>query len=301
VLIIGGGGYIGKASAFALRRRGHHVTAVIRSSKHSQQLIAGEVNVIEAPDAIHFEKYEKEFLAADVIIYSVMDLTDFLGKDAAVFAKYYDALQKHTAAGHPKKVLIYTSGGLVLKSNKEEKLNEDSPLTDHPFLQGRIQLEKSVLATKDAHGVVVRPSMVYGGERGHFTTYFQQAEEGKVVVSGDGSNIFSSVHIEDIAYAYVTVVEASHEKVSGQVFNFSDGIKVTTLTIAQTFAAAVGYKGSFETGKEFPFALFADAYLWYGYEKAEKVLGWKPTRKSILDEALILYKSWKASGAPAVF
>ena len=40
---------------------------------------------------------------------------------------------------------------------------------------------------------MIRPPFVYGGENGHFTTFFKQAEEGKVVVQGDdGSHVVAT-------------------------------------------------------------------------------------------------------------
>jgi len=292
VLIIGALGYVGKAVSIALRNRGHHVTGVIRNAERSKELLSKEVNVVVAA-ATEFHKYEKEFNEADVAIVSIQDWT---GGETETFKSFFGALKNSNP--QKKKVLIYTSGGLVYKPNKDDKLTESSPLTDNPLLQPRINLEKEVLAAKDAYGVVVRPSMIYGGERGHFTLHFQQAEQGKVSVFGNGENVFCAVHIEDLADGYVRIVEANPEVVSGQAFHFADGEKLTTLVIAKVYAAAVGYTGVVETGVAWQMPIL-DAYVWYGYEKAEKILGWKPTRKSILAEAPILYKAWKASGIPA--
>lgn len=290
VLVIGALGFVGKTVALALRKEGHHVTGVIRNGERSNELLSHEVNVVVAAGP-EFPKYEKEFQQADVVIVTIQDFT---GGEAETIKVLLSAKNIHA---DKKKVVVYTSGGLALKPSKE-KLNEDSPLTDHPMLQSRLNNEKAVLSSKDVHGVVVRPSMVYGGNKGHFFLHFQQGEQGKVTVFGNGENFFTAVHYLDLANGYVKIVEADPNVVNAQIFHFADGEKYTTLEIAKAFAGAAGYHGPIETGAPWAIPLL-DTYLWYGYEKVEKVLGWKPTRKSLLDEAGILYKAWKASGVPA--
>jgi len=187
----------------------------------------------------------------------------------------------------------------VYKESKE-KVIEASPYTDDPMIQSRIAVEKELFATKDADTVIVRPAMVYGGTQGLYTTYFHGGEQGKVSVFGTGERTVCCVHIDDLAEAYVRIVEANAVTISGQAFHFTDGLKVNYMQIAKAFSAAAGYTGVIETGTPFPFTIM-DRDSWYDYEKAEKFLGWRPTRGSILEEASILYKAWKASGVAPHF
>jgi len=289
VLVIGAVGFIGKEVAVELRRRGHNVTGVIRNGDRSKELITHEINVVVA-GATEFTKYEKEFHEADAVILSILDFT---GLEEEAVRILLSALSKSNP--DKKKVLIYTSGVLVLKGNKNQQLTEDAPFSDHPIVLPRIETEKAVLSSKDGHGVIVRPSFIYGGQKGHFTLHFQQAEEGKVIVNGKGDNTFSAVHIIDVADGITRIVEANPTVVGGQVFHISDGQKYEALEIGKAFGAAAGYKGPIETGAPWAFDLF-DTYVWVDNGKAERVLGWKPTRKNMLEEAPVLYKSWKANG-----
>jgi len=286
VLVLGASGYIGKAAAFALRRRGHKVTGVIRNPEKAKELIRNEIEVV-VTDATIFDNYKKEFQTADVVIVVMQDW--FRGEHGSIntLSTFFEYIN---SSNDPKKVLVYTSGGLAYKGGKE-RITEDSPYCDHPFMQPRIKLEQQLLAFKGAHGVVVRPSLVYGGENGHWTEIFRQAEAGKVVVYGDGENVVVGVHIEDMANAYVKIVEADPEVVSGQAIHFSDGNRLTIMEIAKAFAAAAGYTGPIEIGAENK--LLEVTNLNFGYEKAEKLLQWKPFRRSSVEEGNILYRAWK--------
>eukprot|EP01112_Ceratiomyxa_fruticulosa_P000281 TRINITY_DN1026_c0_g1_i1.p1 TRINITY_DN1026_c0_g1~~TRINITY_DN1026_c0_g1_i1.p1 ORF type:complete len:143 (+),score=33.28 TRINITY_DN1026_c0_g1_i1:1085-1513(+) len=142
--------------------------------------------------------------------------------------------------------------------------------------------------------------MVYGSDTLRYTTYFEQAEKGKVVVQGNGSNILANVHVDDVADAYVRIVEADPHVVTGQIFLLAEDRKASVLEVAQAFALAAGFKGKIETGQPWFIPIF-DTNLLVDSSKAKRVLGWNPSRKDITVEAPILYKSWKASGLPATF
>ena len=49
---------------------------------------------------------------------------------------------------------------------------------------------------------------MYGGEKGNYTNWFKEAEQGKVVVPGDGTNI-----IANSTYNYATIIVAQSRNV----------------------------------------------------------------------------------------
>lgn len=301
VVFITGAGYIGNALAFELRRRGYEVYVLARSAEKAKKLVLGEVKPVLG-DVLKLDTYESIIQKADVIVHTAT-ITDFAADgsfDVTSFNNFKNVIEKSNAAGNPKKRFIFTSGGLVYDPSNPV-LTEDSPTSKVPIplLQSRIKMEQDVIAYADAVSTVIRPPFVYGGENGHYTTYFKQADDGNVKIEGDGSNFLPNVHINDIVQGYIKVIEADPKVVGGQIFHFSEDAQSTFLDIATAFAKAAGYKGKFEFGP-FTFPLF-DAKIAYDNTKAKTHLGWKTSRTRITDEAEVLYASWKAGGYPALF
>jgi len=141
--------------------------------------------------------------------------------------------------------------------------------------------------------------LIYGGEQGHHTKFFKQAEEGKVIVPGNGSNVIALGHIDDVVGGIVKVIEADPKLVAGQVFHFSSDTSPTLGEVAKAFSTAAGFHGQLEHGA-FPVSIF-DVHVGFDTSKAKRVLGWKPTRPDVIQEAPILYKAWKSGGFPVVF
>jgi len=149
-----------------------------------------------------------------------------------------------------------------------------------------------VLHSKTVAGVVVRPSFVFGKNSYHFVNYFAQAHQGKVVVNGKPEVGWSEVHIDDLVDGYRRIVEAPVSVVDGQIFNFSDDSRNSNFTIATAFSKAAAYNGTITTteasGAVFNKTVFVD------YRKANRLLGWVPNHRPLLDEVQTYYDSWKA-------
>jgi nucleoside-diphosphate-sugar epimerase len=69
----------------------------------------------------------------------------------------------------------------------------------------------------------MRPGFMYGldGSSSVSATWFQMGEEGKAIYRGDTEKGWSWVHINDLAEAYVRVVESS-VAIDGEVFCIAD-------------------------------------------------------------------------------
>jgi len=285
----------GSAVAIEFRRKGYDVYALIRTPEKGKKLIENEVKVIIG-DVHKLETYEEIALKADIII----NTSGNTGEHDKQFAKNVDALlKKSNEAGNKKKLVIFTSGGLVYQPNANSGITEESPLSTIPHFQDRISVEKHIIGLKEAHGVVIRPPFVYGGAGGHFSIWFKQAEEGKLVVYGNGKNIIANIHVEDLAEAFVRVVETDISLVTGQIFHVADDIVRSQLEIATAFGKAAGYNKEV-TYEPYPNPVY-DITLYYDSSKAKRVLGWKPFRPDIIKEAEVLYLAWKTGNYPSIF
>lgn len=292
IFVTGGSGYIGEAVAIALRTRGHEVYGLVRSEEKGKNLLINEVNVVVG-DISKPETYKEVASKCGVLIHTAFDFTNFGPTDEIATNALMDA------AKHGKKLFIYTSGILVCPpSDTKDGLkvwDEDEP-TDpnvHPILKGRTVLEQRVINNRDIHGVVIRPSFVYGKKGTYPGAHFKQALEGKVVLKAKPSLIHSQVHIDDTANAYVKVVEASPNVVGGHIFNIGDDSRTTDLQIVTAAARATGFKGEIEIDEKSAFDFINKSVL-VSSRKATRILGWTPLHLGGIDDIDTIYRSWKA-------
>jgi len=293
IFITGATGYIGEAVAIALRRNGHEVHALARNESKAKNLILNEVQVTIG-ELGKVEGWKDVAAKCSVLIHAAADYTNFEGIDSSTINTFLDLGKVNPGS----KTLIYTSGVLVYADNLTKVYDEDDATDPNmfPMLKGRPIREQQVISSKDVHGVVIRPGFVFGKNENFFANHFKQALEGKVVVSGRGEITWSQIHLDDLTDAYVRVVEASSNIVSGQIFNITDDSRVNNLQIATTLARVAGYKGEItvDVGSGMP---FSNKSVIASSRKATRVLGWTPKHLHMLDEAEVYFKLWKARTA----
>lgn len=186
------------------------------------------------------------------------------------------------------KRFIYTSGCLVYGSTGDTPANEDSPLRALELVRFREALEREILDTAGdgIHPVVIRPGRVYGNRGGTAMMMVCSAAEHSVArYVGDGRNRWTTVHADDL---YALALERAP---AGSVFNGVHGAATTLIEIARAASEAAGAGGrveawTLEDARSVLWA-FADAIACdqvISGEKAERELGWRPSRHSIIDE-----------------
>jgi len=229
--------------------------------------------------------------------------------DTQTLAAIESAIQQ---AGGSKKRFIFVSGFLIgepldTASTEESPTLSEASLQElgHPIgtlLRSRIEAEKQILGSKQYIGVVVRPAMVYGGLKSHWTIHFKNAEEGKVVVYGDGNTAISFVHVDDIVDALVRIVNAEESKVEHQIFALAEPERTTQREVAYALARGTGKElnNLKEETTPIPFSLFRRGDLWINPAKAKNVLGWSPNH-NLTRDSQVLYDSWKALGTQATW
>jgi len=290
IFVTGGSGYIGEEVALGLRRAGHQVFALVRSEEKAKNLVKNEV-VPVIGDLVKPETYKQIVENCEVVVHTAQDIKKYEETDRAAVLHLSGAL---ASKGNPKsKIFLFTSGILVYPDSPNKLLDENDPVGPAVAFTGpRTDLEQQVLALKTVAGVVVRPSFVFGKNTGHFIHYFAQAKQGKVVVSGNPEVGWSEVHIDDLVDGYRRIVESAPSVVDGQIFNFADDSRNSNLTIATAYARVAGYTGQIST-TETPYPVF-NRTVFVDYRKANRILGWVPNHRPLLDEVQLYFDSWKA-------
>lgn len=283
--VTGASGYIGRAVAEALRRRGHRVTGLIRTPSKGAALEAREIEAV-AGDMRDPASWGKAPAAADVLIHCAVE---YSAEYEALDRKAVDAL-----LGFGGKTL-YTSG--VWQYGPGGPFDETQAFAGKPLMPWRSEHEKLVLARG---GIVVRPGCVYGGAGGLMGLWFQGAVDKKAApIVGEGGNRWAVVHLDDLADLYVRAAESAP---SGELFNAVDASRFTVREMAAAASAAAGAAGAVEA------LPFAEAEKRYGgmahglaldqqihSSKAAKRLGWKPRFAGFPGDADRFFASWRAS------
>jgi nucleoside-diphosphate-sugar epimerase len=285
VLVTGATGLIGGAVASRLAAAGHDVVGLARSGASAAKLTA------MGYQAAHGDLEDAASIASavrgvDAVVHAASpnDQNSAALDEAATLA-IIDALR-----GTSKRFL-YTSGCFLYGATGDTPATEDSPLHPLEMVRFRQALEARILgaAADGVHGIILRPSWVYGNHA--WTTmmmYGSAQKHGATRYVGNGQNRWTCVHVDDLADLYLLALERAP---AASIFNGAHGAAIPLIDIARAASEGAGAEGRVAEWplEEAQQALggFADAIACdqvVSGERAERELGWRPSRHSILDE-----------------
>jgi nucleoside-diphosphate-sugar epimerase len=290
VLVFGANGYIGTRTVRTLLEQGHAVTGFVRSE-------AGARGVRE--------------LGADTIVASLDDAGATTGAlaaaDAAVWLvqlsldeekRVVDGLLK--SLRRSGKTFVFTSGASVLSEPTAGEWSENSFAETDSFIPRRqLQVRSEtegivrVAAQYGVRSIVVRPPLVYGhgGCRVISDLYHSARHTGSVCYVGRGLNVYSSVHVDDLARLFDLALEGG---VAGALYHCVAG-ESSFRAMAQTIARGLGVAArsvSVEEAQEV-WDRFTATTVFSSCSRirapvARRQLGWTPRsdRADILEECL---------------
>ena len=283
IFVTGASGYIGSAVVRELLAHGHHVSGLARSDAAARVVRALGAQVVhgglDSLDVLELTAREH-----DATVH-----TAFFRGPAFVETerRALDALLNVARAGHS---FVHTSGSWVYGHRGDAVVDERAPLAPIELVAWRPGHEERVLASAavGVRPIVIRPTVVYGDDRGMVAAMVEQARHGPVRIVGDGANRWPFVRVDALAELYRLALE--HPDAHG-IYNGSHGGAIQYLAIARAASRAGGGDGTVEhLTPEFARAqmgLYADALaldLQVSSAKAERELGWAPQRPSVLEE-----------------
>jgi len=289
ILVTGACGYIGNAAAKALRAAGHSVYGLVRTAANSGDLLRCEViPVIGDVENVIVDDYS-------MIVDTATGMTAAEGKVShGLLSK---VLSFNSSNPSLKKTYVYTSGCLVYGDHPGELVTEETRLTSTQ-LGWRVELEKAILA---GNQVVMRPGWVYGLSGGKMVPGWWKVDSptADIVIKGKPDKMWSWIHVQDLAKAFVAVASASPATVGGQIFNVGDETRLTFTQLRVLMARAAGSEGKVvhEAGSgDSPFEVTS----LMDSSKLKRVLGWHPRHASFADGMGLYFLSWKAHHAACV-
>ncbi|WP_294315072.1 NAD-dependent epimerase/dehydratase family protein [uncultured Chryseobacterium sp.] len=287
ILITGITGYIGGSIAQKLLDKKYKVVGLVRNEVHTKELNAAGIETIVG--SIHDETVlQKAISDADAVIHNADSADDAYAADSIV-----------NALEGTGKTFIFTSGSAIFggKENGEKNdfvFTEDFPLQPRLEMASWVLINQHILRStrKNIRSIVIVPTMVYGEGLGLKKDSIQlpalislSKKKGFGIYFGKGENIWSNVHIEDLADLYILALEKSKagslyyaengastiknlaEKISDR-YSLQPARSVTVQEAVDTFGPAGGYFG------------FASNSL-CSSDKARTELQWKPQHQSI--------------------
>jgi nucleoside-diphosphate-sugar epimerase len=291
IFITGASGYIGSAVAQALRRAGHEVWGLVRNPAKASDLHRSEIHTIigslQQP-----EKFLDKASQCDVLIHAAADYEQGMAStDPELIKNFLKAAQSGS------KTIVYTSGVWVYGNTGKDAVDESAALNPAKHVAWRPGVEQMVLNASGVRSIVIRPGCVYGKQGSLTANWFQGAEKGEIKIIGDGKNHWTMIHVDDLADAYVRIIESDH---SG-VFNVTDPSHLSVARMVTAALHAAGKEGSLrfvpveeaaKTMSTFAECLTLDQHV--DSSKVQKLLGWKPRHSNFVDGAEAYYLAWKS-------
>lgn len=288
ICVFGATGYIGKHVAAHLLKHGYGITAFVRSEQAAADVAQWGATPLLG-DLKDVGSIADMVRGCDAVIWAAQLM---LEDELAVTSALIDAL-----AGSDRP-LIFTSGTSLMSIPTNGDWDERSFAEDEPFpprrqIAPRLETEELVRqsAERGVKGMVIRPPMIWGngGCRLISDFYHSARQTGAVCHIGRGLNVYSNVHVEDLAELYRLALEkgsagALYFAVSGEV-----SYGVMARTIADTLGVgtrSVTIEEGCEIWDRFMARIVLCSCSRQRCPRAREELGWKPRedRLDILEE-----------------
>lgn len=303
VFVTGASGYIGQAVAKAFRAKGHTVFGLVRSKASANLLSHDEIWPIIG-DMNNPDSYSSIIDQVEVIVHCAADFSD---KSVELDTKTIDTILSKLSKNILPKAFIYTSGVWVYGSTNSKIVDEASPLNPIDLAKWRPGNEQKVLkaTSPNLRTVVMRPGVVYCKVGGLMNLFFTSTQTGAVTVIGDGSYHWAMIHVQDLAYAYVSAAE---KELSNVILNVTNESYVTVREMADAVAQSAGIPGKInslshdDAIKQFgPLTQGLTINQQVDNSRIKRLLGWQIHHAPFINEIDIYFNAWKASQETETF
>ena len=290
IFMTGASGYIGGTVADRLMRRGHAVAGLARTEEAAGKLRARGIEVVRGDLSAH-GIVRNAARGADAVINCAN------AEDPFVVAAIIEGL---AGSGKP---FLHTSGSSVVGDKASGKFSpkiyhEDTPLDPRPEKIQRVAVQRAVLAAASdgVRSAVLCPCLIYGRGSGanpdsvQVPNLIRQAvKSGIPRYIGAGENIWSTVHIDDVADAYLLALEGAR---AGSFYYIENG-EASMKSIVKSIARLLGGKHAAQSWDiDAAIAEWGPQAAWFSLggnsrvcaDKARTMLGWRPAGAGLIHE-----------------
>lgn len=230
VLVTGGGGFLGKAIAVMLQKRGLQVRSFARGSYPDLEKLGIEAVRGDLTDRVALAKACGDC----AVVFHVAAKPGVWGR----YEDYYNAnvvgTENVVAVCRERKIgrLVYTSSPSVVFNGRDmENADESVPYPDHyetHYPKTKAMAERHVLAANgpDLATVSLRPHLIWGPGDNHIAPRMvAAARAGRLRIVGDNKNRVDTVYVDNAAEAHLLAAErlAPGSACAGKAYFISNG------------------------------------------------------------------------------
>ncbi|MCG2621265.1 NAD-dependent epimerase/dehydratase family protein [Arthrobacter sp. I2-34] len=288
ILVLGASGYIGRHVSARFVADGHDVTALVRSTQGAAT--AGQTGACTVlGDLAKTDELVRLVKDQDAVVWIAQLMLD---DEHRVVRALLEALH---GTG---KTFIFTSGTSLLSERTNGEWIENSYAEDDSFIPRRqiaprLAIENMVResATRGVRAMCVRPPLIWGngGSKVISDFYHSARRTGAVCYVGRGLNVYSNVHVEDLADLFSRALKRG---VPGALYHCVSG-EVNYRTMAETIARHLGIPTrsievaeAIDVWDKFTGPIVFSSCSRTRSKRARAELGWQPdpARADILEE-----------------
>ncbi len=274
ILVVGSTGVLGRNTIPRLIEHGHQVRAVIRNQKQAGMLREMGTEAIEG-DILDKASLQKAAQGCEAAIHIATAIPKSGSQDWSMNDRIrregtrnlLDAAEENGVRKYIQQSITFLYG-----TSGQAIVDESAPLHPTGRIQSAADMEDMVRTSK-LDWCILRGGMFYGPGTGRDDEWRESAQQGKLSLHGDGSDLTSLIHVVDMSRAVVASVENAKPK---SVYNIVDDQPVSYKKLFSYISAQMEAPAPLEGGPAFL------ASLGCSNAKARRELRWEPTYPSYL-------------------
>jgi len=246
VFIAGASGVLGRRLIGQFKAKGHSVVGQVRSSKAEAAVreVGGDPRQADLFDS---ESLARAADGCEVVIHAATAIPTKQKIAPADWSMNDHIRRKGTrclteAAGKiGAKIYLQQSVVWVARPKDQSSFDEDSPAVPDPIMQSAIDGEAIAREAASSEGfvtAVVRCGAFYDAESAHIRMLADGLRKRSMPIIGSGDAVWSMIHTDDAASAFVAVAEQAR----AGVWHVVDNELVTVRVLLETLAARLGAK-----------------------------------------------------------
>ncbi|MCC6712626.1 MAG: NAD-dependent epimerase/dehydratase family protein [Candidatus Dadabacteria bacterium] len=307
IYVTGATGVLGKRIVKELSGLGHAVTGMARSAK-GEETVRSMGGAPSRADLFDKDALLKDVEGSDVVIHAATSIPvkkrlkpeDFRLNDR--IRREGTRIVAECAAEAGARRLVFQDVVWVARPEDGSFYDESSPVVPTPTLQSGIDGEKIVLEAGGKRGMVatvLRCGFFYGSDTAHTRQMGAGLKKRAFPIIGDGEALWSLIHIDDAASAFVT---AALEDLPG-IWHVVDDRPVRTGDFLNYFAGRIG------APQPYRFPVWLARFLAGSYSvgfftasnntsagKLKSASGWSPKYPTYREGIQQVVRDWKAEG-----
>ena len=287
VLVTGATGYLGGAIAEALAADGRAVVGAARDAAGLDRVRAAGYEAVHA-DLTDPGTLVRAVEGCDAVVHvAAVNGPERAATDLNAVGAMLGALLRRGSGA-----FVYTSGTWVLGDTGDSVATEKWPCRPLDVNAWQLELEEMVQAGRvdDVRTAIVRPATVHGRGGGSLAAFVSQTrKKGAPRVVGSGHQIWSTVHVDDVADLYARLLRGID---AGGVFHAASGCAYPARDLALAAAIAAGGRRVEEWPIDEARARLGGIADALGMtqrveaSRARTVLGWVPRGPTALEDLL---------------